>query len=518
MKYSEIKKLFAIFSILIIGFVGLTSCVNVTPESYDHSRRGTRNGDDWSNPIEITQYDYTYVPSPTSIVVDSKGDWHIVYTDRIRYEDKTQRHFIKYKNPQSTEILAEAYGNIFNDTGGGLGFPSIALDPDEGLHVTYTHWVHDELFNQSIMYLKKEAGSSSWSTTQEIAKFEYVWIPSRSSIAVDSNGDWHIVYPDRDRHEDGFKRRYIRYKNKSSTTTLAEGYGNIFRGEGEGVGHPSIAIDPNGDLHVTYIYIINDDVFNQTVMYTTKGTGSHSWSTPQEITIFEYSFIPSYSSIAADSDGDWHIVYPDRIRYEDNSDRRYIKYKNKASTEILAERYGHIWNDTGEGVGCPSIAIDLNGDLHVIYTHIRYDDTGNQSIMYTNREAPDKSSPATDTDKDGLADNWEIEHFGNLSQDASGDFDNDGYTNIQEYKEGSNPIDSLSKPSAKEGVSILDYWWIFLIIIVVIVALIAGISQRKRSSAIPKQDLAGFQEERVKQTTTDTKDLPPPPPPPPPSK
>ncbi len=449
-------------------------------------------------------------------MVDSEGDWHIVYSDRIRYEDNSQRHYIKYKNPQSTEILAEAYGNIFNDTGGGLGFPSIALDPNEGLHVTYTQWVHDDLFNQSIMYLKKEAGSSSWSATQKIAKFDYVWIPSRSSIAVDSNSDWHIVYPDRDRHKDGFERRYVKYKNKSSTTTLAEGYGNIFSGEGDGVGHPSIAIDSNGDFHVTYIYISNDDVFNQSIMYITKSAGSHSWSTAQEITTFEYSFIPSYSSIAADSDGDWHVVYPDRVRYEDNSDRRFIKYKNLASTEIVAEGYGHIWNDTGEGVGCPSIAIDLNGDLHVIYTHMMYDDTWNQSIMYTTREAHDEPSPATDTDQDGLPDNWEMEYFGNLSQDAGGDFDKDSYTNIQEYEGGSNPINSASKPSAKECGSILDYWWIFLIIVLVIVALIAGISMRKKPSRIPIQDSTESQEERVKQTATDTKYLPPPPPPPPP--
>lgn len=514
MKYSVIERISVIFFIMMIGFVGLTSYVNVAPESYDQSCRGTRNGGDWSDPIEITKYDYTYFPSPTSIVVDSDGDWHIVYTDRIRYEDNSQRHYIKYKNPKSTEILAEAYGNIFDDTGEGLGFPSISLDTDDGLHVTYTHWVNDDYFNQSIMYLKKEASSSSWSATQELAKFDYVWIPSRSSIAVDSKGDWHIVYSDRDRYEDGFERRYIRYKNKSSTTTLAEGYGNIFKEEGDGVGHPSIATDPKGNLHVSYIYISNDDVFNQSIMYITKSAGSNSWSTPQEITTFEYSFVPSYSSIAADPDGDWHIIYPDRIRYEDNSDRRFIKYKNKASTEIVAEEYGHIWNDTGEGVGCPSITVDMNGDLHVIYTHMMYDDSWNQSIMYTTREAPDKASPATDTDQDGLPDNWEMEYFGNLSQDAGSDYDNDSYTNIEEYKEGSNPIDSTSIPSATEGGSILDYWWIFLIIIVVIVALIAGISLRKRPSTIPKQGLVGFQEERVKQTTADTKDLPPPPPPP----
>ena len=400
MKQGKSVRLFAIFLIVIIGSVGITNNLNVTSEDNNDDSKGTRNGKDWSDPVEITKYDYTYIPSPISIVVDNEGDWHIVYSDRIRYEDNSQRYFIKYKNPKSTEILAEAYGNIYNETGEGLGFPSIAQDRDGGLHVTYTYWANEDLFNQSIMYLKKGAGSGLWSTTQEIAKFDYIWVPSRSSIAIDSNGDWHIVYPDRDRYEEAFDRRYIKYKNKSSTETLAEGYGNIFRDTGEGVGHPSIAIDTNDTLHVTYIYLDYDDVSVQSIMYTTKKVASQSWSKSMKIATFDYSFKPSYSSIAVDYEGDWHIIYPDMVSYENRSDRRYIKYKNKAYTEILAEGFGNIFDDTGEGVGYPSIAIGPNGDLHAIYTHMNYVDTFNQSIMYTTREAPDKSSSESDSDNE----------------------------------------------------------------------------------------------------------------------
>lgn len=44
-----------------------------------------------------------------------------------------------------------------------------------------------------------------------------------------------------------------------------------------------------------------------------------------------------------------------------------------------------------------------------------------------------------DTDGDGLADNWEITHFGNLNQGAAGDPDGDGLTNLQEHQLGTNP-------------------------------------------------------------------------------
>jgi hypothetical protein len=44
-----------------------------------------------------------------------------------------------------------------------------------------------------------------------------------------------------------------------------------------------------------------------------------------------------------------------------------------------------------------------------------------------------------DTDKDGLWDDWEKKYFGNLDQKADGDPDNDGLTNIEEYRNGTDP-------------------------------------------------------------------------------
>ena len=47
---------------------------------------------------------------------------------------------------------------------------------------------------------------------------------------------------------------------------------------------------------------------------------------------------------------------------------------------------------------------------------------------------PSKTRPAGyDTDQDGMADIWEAATFGDLTQDSNGDFDGDGYTNIEEF-------------------------------------------------------------------------------------
>ena len=47
-----------------------------------------------------------------------------------------------------------------------------------------------------------------------------------------------------------------------------------------------------------------------------------------------------------------------------------------------------------------------------------------------------------DTDNDGLPDSWENNYFGGLSQTASGDYDGDGYSNLEEYNDGTDPTDA----------------------------------------------------------------------------
>jgi hypothetical protein len=49
---------------------------------------------------------------------------------------------------------------------------------------------------------------------------------------------------------------------------------------------------------------------------------------------------------------------------------------------------------------------------------------------------------AVDSDGDGLPDSWELQYFGNLSQGANDDPDNDARTNLQEYQQGRDPTKS----------------------------------------------------------------------------
>src|ERR1035437_1867564 len=58
---------------------------------------------------------------------------------------------------------------------------------------------------------------------------------------------------------------------------------------------------------------------------------------------------------------------------------------------------------------------------------------------------------AADTDGDGLPDAWELQYFGNLNQGPNDDPDRDGFSNLAEYQNGSNPTNPNSVPGDTDG-------------------------------------------------------------------
>ena len=72
---------------------------------------------------------------------------------------------------------------------------------------------------------------------------------------------------------------------------------------------------------------------------------------------------------------------------------------------------------------------------------------------------------AFDADHDGLPDSWEIQYFGSISDPRAtpnADPDGDGFTNLQEYLAGTNPIDinsslKINSISVGAGSAILHF-------------------------------------------------------------
>lgn len=120
---------------------------------------------DWQAPQSIADFNAAFVPyTSTSMAVDSEGFWHIVYPDRVMYEEEGQNYsktYIKYiKEGSDPQVLSEALLNTSSGdpwTGELISGPSITLDGCNGIHVTYSHWSsQDTLGDQTIMYMFKE--------------------------------------------------------------------------------------------------------------------------------------------------------------------------------------------------------------------------------------------------------------------------------------------------------------------------------------------------------------------------
>jgi hypothetical protein len=69
-------------------------------------------------------------------------------------------------------------------------------------------------------------------------------------------------------------------------------------------------------------------------------------------------------------------------------------------------------------------------------TSYQYDVNGNLKLS--------QNSVIADTDNDGMADSWENSFFSTLARDGTGDFDNDGMTDLAEFLEGTLPNSASS--------------------------------------------------------------------------
>jgi hypothetical protein len=126
-----------------------------------------------------------------------------------------------------------------------------------------------------------------------------------------------------------------------------------------------------------------------------------------------------------------------------DSDGNWVKAKNRQWSFIVENQTtyaGAFTNDestsTSNDFADPVINI-RTGVLDLICN----DHGGSITIKVMGMTDTDPPHPAegrftlpVDTDGDGLADNWEYDSFGNLSHDGSGDADNDGLANSEEFR------------------------------------------------------------------------------------
>jgi hypothetical protein len=83
----------------------------------------------------------------------------------------------------------------------------------------------------------------------------------------------------------------------------------------------------------------------------------------------------------------------------------------------------------------------------LLLTNVGTNNEGTYAVVITNGSGSVTSAPAAlmiDSRGCGMSDSWQMTYFNNLTQNATGDFDSDGVSNLQEFLDGTNPTNTTS--------------------------------------------------------------------------
>ena len=154
-------------------------------------------------------------------------------------------------------------------------------------------------------------------------------------------------------------------------------------------------------------------------------------------------------------------------------------------------------------------SITINNATTYLYAQgesFKFKALGLYKIMLTVQNTSGNSSTAftavysiVDLDGDDLPDWWEVKHFGAIpEQSGSDDYDNDGYSNLQEYASRTDPTVKNAQPTLVENLK--DNWMYLAAIAAVVVAIVLAlwpIMKKRRKQEEKKTVEAALEIERA---------------------
>lgn len=145
----------------------------------------------------------------------------------------------------------------------------------------------------------------------------------------------------------------------------------------------------------------------------------------------------------------------------------------------------YSWNITVNGASeyFTGVSITYTFAILSVYT-IELTVTDNESKIDTDVKSV---SAVSDADDDGLPDWWEQKYFGNLAQGPNGDYDSDGYSNLEEYEDGTNPTVKNAGPGVLSKIPIWGYMAIVAGVLVVVLLLMWPRIRKRRKEKEQKK-------------------------------
>ncbi|MFX0068743.1 MAG: hypothetical protein ACFE7I_06690, partial [Candidatus Hodarchaeota archaeon] len=242
----------------------------------------------WSAPVNISKN--TNSDRVVSIALDSKGFAHVAWYGRdgssindyeIFYTNNAQGYWISPVNV-TNDILAYAIN------------PSIAIDPQDGVHIVWEGRDDTEVYDYEIYYAN-DLGES-WTITNVTQNDVY---DNNPSIDLDSNGKIHLAYQQYTTIGEDLGAFDVLYVNKSSTGWTAPVNLSATRNL---IGYLSLAVDGENNIHVAFSQIESSDF---EIFYVSRLAGE--WGLPVNIT--QNNLNELGPNLIIDEHGDAHIIY-----------------------------------------------------------------------------------------------------------------------------------------------------------------------------------------------------------------
>jgi hypothetical protein len=425
----------------------------------------------WGSTIDVASVTDTmlmgYNPTP-----DKNGTIHLIF------DEFSVDNYDINDVPVENEISVQSKESVVSNSGNST-CPVTILGLDGLVHLVWIDTTDN--VDGDLYYTNYNATDDSWSTpTTRITNGADVLTNSPPTLAFDENNTLHLIWVDNRASE---QEIYYSYLDEGSSWTAEEkittvAYAPI---------NPKLTFD-NSSKKLLLLFRDNGTSTNLYYSYAQAKQGAGLWSSP--VVVNSYLAPNSDYDICADTVGNNILVFE---QYASNRNTIYLRHKNSYTTSWGAnQRISSIDKPAHD----PSLTADLNGTFYFAYTEEYQSDTTEVYLAYG----------ALDSDSDGLSDYDEINTYGtnpldadsdddllpdgaevniyqtnplssdsdsdlmpdfyevdynfdpNNSTDASLDYDNDDLTNLEEYLEGTSPINPDSDgDTLSDGSEVNDY-------------------------------------------------------------
>jgi uncharacterized protein YcnI len=385
----------------------------------------------------------SYFPS---IAIDTQGNVHVVWHDytegawKNNPGDLTEIMYAKYSSKNgwtNATIISDGFEGSYWNTGQSV-FPSVAVDDSGSVHVVWSDSTSGPWGGGSndreIMYVKyiPDEGWTNISVISDGYRDSY-WnddTSDRPSVVVDDERNIHVAWTDKTDGSWGIDEEvmYVKHTAKagwSNVSIISDGYNGSYWNDGS-CGSPSLAVDSQGIIHVTWEDNTEGSWGSDTEVMYAKSTPEEGWS---NITIISDNYNGDYWNngssfspyLAVDSQGRAHICWSDNTfgSWRDNNADFEIMYSFYSEFAgwikpiIISDGFGGSYWNSGESKW-PAISVDGQGRSHVVWTDYTEGSWGtDDEIMYVKvesgvektQELPGAftlSSNADDPDDDGI--------------------------------------------------------------------------------------------------------------------